>query len=259
MLTIQIDTRRLNAAMQEFARESRKDLDFIIRQQAGILVGHLIALTPPGASRGQALNDRGGISNSAKQRGEANIKADIAALFPTTRIKDDSVLGMIEAGFEWGTGRGKKKITQFAASESDLARIHRAARSSSTGRARTGSTGQQMALTRASIRNAYTKQAIKSVGMLNAGWMRAATELKTASRATPAWITRHGHKPGGVTITQARGGLTIIMQNRMPYFPKDMNRRLQLAVDRRYRGLRKALEEMIERKAKKANERQRRR
>jgi hypothetical protein len=259
MLKIQVDTRRLNAAMQEYAKIARKDLDFIIRQQAGILVGNMIALTPPAAGRGQAITDRGGIASSAKKRGEARIAADIAALFPTTRIKDEAILGMIDAGFEWGTGRGKKTVRQFAPTVADLARIHKEARSKSTGRVKTGSTGQNMAVTRASVRNAYTRQAIKSVGILNAGWLRAARDLKTAARATPAWITRHGPKSGGVSIMRTWGGLAVTVSNRVPYFPKDMDRRVQRAIDHRYRGLRKAIEAMIERRNARANARMNRR
>lgn len=255
MITLQIDTRRLNAAMQEFAREARKDLDIVTREQAGIIVGHLIAMTPPGASKGQAFNDRGGIDLSAKKHGEAAVAADIAALFPTTKLKDGKVYGLIDAGFEWGTGRGKKTIRDFAATEADLARIHQAARSKSTGRIRTGSTGQNMALTRNALRKSYTRQAIKKVGLLNAGWLHAARELRTAARATPAWITRHGPKRGGVRILRTFGGLAITVSNNQPYFPRDMERRIQRAVYRRQQGLQKAIAAMIEKKALRANKR----
>jgi hypothetical protein len=253
MLDIRIDTRRLNAAMQEFAREARKDLDSVVRQQAGIIVGHLIAMTPPGASKGQAMTDSGGIDLSAKKRGEARIAADIAALFPTTKLKDEKVFGLIDAGFEWGTGRGKKTIREFAQTEADLERIHKFSRSPASGRVRTGSTGQLMAVTRANIRRAYTRRAIKNVGLLAAGWLHAAAELKTAARATPVWITRHGKKPGGVSIIRTTEGLGITVYNRMPYFPKDMDVRIQRAVFRRTEGLRKALAAMIERRSSKAN------
>jgi hypothetical protein len=255
MITVQIDTRRLNAAMQEFARLARKDLDFVVRQQAGIMVGQLIALTPPATSKGENMTDRGGINPAAKKAGEARIAADIQALFPTTKLKEPEIMGMMEAGFEWGTGRGKKVIRQFAATEADMERIHKAARSPATGRVRTGSTGQNMALTRSAIRNAYIKRAIQRVGELNAGWLNAARELNTAKRATPAWITRHGPKRGGVSVARVPQGISITVSNRVPYFPKDMEQRIQRVVARRYQGLRKAIEAMIERKAKQANRR----
>lgn len=253
MLDVRIDTRRLNAAMQDYAKEARKDLNSVVRKQAGIMVGHLIAMTPPGAAKGEAMNDRGGITNSAKKHGESAIAADIAALFQPTELKDKEVYGLIEAGFEFGTGRGKKTIREFASTEADLERIHKFSRSASSGRVRTGSTGQNMALTRLALRNAYTKKAQLKVGRLNAGWLHAAAELKTIARATPAWITRHGRMPGGVSIRKTKEGLDITVANRMPYFPKDMDARIQRAVFRRGVGLRKALEAVVELRNAKAN------
>ncbi len=255
MLDIRLDTRRLNAAMQEFARLGKEDMDTVVRGQTAIIVGHLIAMTPPGAAKGEAMNDRGGITPEARRRGEGAIAADIAALFPTTKLKDAEVFGMIDAGFEWGTGRGRKVIREFARTEADLERIHKFARSPATGRVRTGSTGQNMAVTRLNVRKAYTRKAIRRVGQLNAGWLNAARELKTVARATPAWITRHGHKPGGVRFLRTAGGLSIFVSNRMPYFPNDIDLRVQRAVFRRGEGLRKAIEAMLEKAAKKAQAR----
>lgn len=255
MIEVRIDTRRLNAAMQEFARESRKELDVVVRQQAGIMVGHLIALTPPAAGMGQAMSDTGAITLEAKKRGEGTIAADIAVLFPTTKLAEGKVRGMIDAGWEWGTGSGKKTIREFAENIGDLERIHRFARSPASGRVRTGRTGQNMALTRAAVRKAYTKQAIKKVGLLAAGWIAAARELRTVGRATPAWITRHGKQPGGVSITRTTEGISVKVANRVAYFPKDMPTRVQRAVIWRERGLRRALEAMLDRRAKKANAR----
>lgn len=252
MLEIKIDTRRLNAAMQRMAEATKKDLAAVVRQQSGIIVGHLIALTPPGAARGQSMTDTGGIDNAAKKHGEASIAADIAVLFPTTKLASKKIEAMMEAGFQFGTGRGRKIVRDFAESESDLARIHSASRSAN-GRVRTGSTGQNMALTRSAIRRAYIKKQQQKVGLLNAGWLPAANELKTAARATPAWIRRHGSKAGGVSFVKTTQGLTITVSNRQNYFPKNMDARIQRAVFRRGDGLRKALFEMTERNARKAN------
>ena len=255
MFTAKIDTTELNTAMAQFAKESRKGLDEVMEQQMGMIVGGLIAMTPPGASKGQAMSDRGGITTSAKKRGEGRIRADINILFPTSRKKEPAIWGMIENGFFWGTGRGKKKIIDFAGSIHDLRRVHKSARSRSTGRVRTGLSGQNMALTRSPLRTAYIKEQIKKVGILNAGWLRAARKLKTAKRLTPAWITRHGEKPGGVSFRKSKFGLAITVSNQMPYFPRDSAMRMQRAVNRRAYGITVALEKMIERKAARANKR----
>lgn len=255
MFTAEIDTKGLNLLMSRFAKESRKGIDEVIEQQMGMIVGGLIAMTPPGASKGQAMNDRGGITAAAKKKGEGRIRADIVTLFPTTRMKEPKVWGLIENGYYWGTGRGRKKIIDYASSIHDLRRVHKAARSKSSGRVRTGLSGQNMAMTTAALRNAYAKEQIKKVGILNAGWLKASGRLKTAKRATPAWITRHGAKPGGVSFRKGKYGLSITVSNRMPYFPKDMQARMQRAVERRERGIEKALAAMLERKAKNATQR----
>ncbi len=258
MFTIETETKSLNEAMSLFAKETKKGIEDVIEQQTGMIVGHLIAMTPPGASKGQAMGKTGAITNVAKKRGEGAVKADISTLFPTTRARPAKVWGMIENGFYFGTGRGKKKVIDYAESIHDLSRVHRFARSRKSGRVRTGLSGQNMALTTAALRNAYIKQKIKNVGMLNAGWLRAAAKVKTAKRSTPAWITRHGKKPGDANFKRSRHGLAITVSNRMPYFPRDIDARMQRAVERRERGIAKALESMAERKAKRANQRMKR-
>lgn len=256
MFETHVDTSGLNAALKEFAKTSRKSMEKVTREQSAIMVAHLIGHTPPGEMKGRSINDRGGITAAAKKRGEASVAADITSLFPTVRMADDKVFSMIESGYKWGTGRGRKIIRDFATSPQDLKRIHRFARSPSTGRVRTGSTGQNMALTRGAIRREYIKQQKKKVGTLNAGWLRAARELKTAKRNTPAWITRHGAKPGGVHFRSTKSGLTITMANNMPYMPRNMASRVSRAVQRREHGMLEAMEAIIERRAKQAERRQ---
>lgn len=256
MITAELDTSKLNKAISLFAKTSKKSVEQVMRQQAGIIVGHVIAITPPGARKGQSMTERGGIDSSARKRGESAIKTDINILFPTTRMKPDKVYGLIQSGFRWGTGRGAKKIPYYASSAADLKRIHAKARSPITGRIRTGSIGQNMALTTTAARREFLADQKKKVGILNAGWLKAARELKTAKRATPAWITRHGNKPGSVNFSTSSLGLTITITNKMPYFPGKMDERIQQAINRRVRGIEKALVDMLTREGKKFNQNQ---
>lgn len=256
MFETHVDTSGLTAALKEFSKVSRKSMGKVTREQSAIMVAHLIGHTPPGEMKGRSISDRGGITKEARSRGEARLAADIVALFPTVRKKDETVYSMIDSGYQWGTGRGRKIIKDFATSVQDLKRIHRFARSPSTGRVRTGSTGQNMALTRAAIRSEYIKQQKKKVGTLNAGWLKAARELKTAKRNTPSWITRHGAKPGGVHFRTTKSGLTITMANNMRYMPRNMASRVSRAVQRREYAMLKAMESIIERNAKQAERRQ---
>jgi len=233
--------------MAVWGKETKKGMDDVILEQSAIIVGHFIAMTPPGKAKG----GDGPIGKQEKKLGERTITADLNSLFPTTRLKSEKVWGMIENGFRWGTGRGAKKIGAYAESVADLERIHRNARSKRTGRVRTGTIGQNMALTKKSILKSFISQQIKEVGMLNAGWLRAAEELKTSKRQIPAWIRRHGKKPGDAQKTKTKSGLRVTVSNRMDYFPKNMKSRMQAAANRRERGLEKALEAMLTRKADK--------
>lgn len=255
MIDIQIDTANLNRAIRELVMESRGDLEKETRKQAAIIVGQLIAATPPADAKGAAMNDDGGITIAAKKQGEARIAADIASLFPVTNRKKEIAMAMSANGFQWGTGRGRKIITQFAETEAEMERIHRASRSQSTGRVRTGSTGQNMALTRSAVRRAFIKSKQKQVGRLSAGWLNAARELRTAKRSTPAWITRHGSQPGGADESRTIGGIVVRVFNSMPYFPGDMSKRVQRAVFRRERAMKKAVQAVIARRVAKANAR----
>lgn len=258
MITAEVNTTRLNLAMAKFAKESRKSMEDVMEEQAGMIVGGLISMTPPAKAKGQNITDRGGIDKSAKKIGEATIRADIATLFPTTRdvgLSKNQIQGMIDNGFEWGTGRGRKKLKKFVGSVAEMKAHHARHRSKATGRVKSGTSGQNMAVTRAGIRNEFMREQVKRVGMLNAGWLRAAKRLKTAKRATPAWITRHGDKPGSVIFRRTRHGLAINMSNKMDYFPKNIEARMQRAVYRRAAGIEKALQSMLERKAKRANQR----
>lgn len=247
MFTADIDTKRLTTLMAVWGKETKKGMDDVILEQSAMIVGHFISMTPPGKAKGKNAN----ITKDEKKLGENTISADLHSLFPTTKLKSEEVWGMIENGFRWGTGRGAKKIGAYAESVADLKRIHRNARSKRTGRVRTGTIGQNMALTKKSILRSFISQQIKEVGMLSAGWLSAAEELGTNKRQTPAWIRRHGKKPGGVQKRKTKTGISVTVSNRMDYFPQNMKSRMQMAANRRERGLEKALEAMLTRKADK--------
>ena len=114
MFSANLDTTRLNDFLALYAKESKKGIDEVVLQQSAIIVGHLIAMTPPGKSKGKNMNKDGRIEMSAKKLGENTMKADLNSLFPTVRLKSEKVWGMIENGYRWGTGRGAKKIGEYA-------------------------------------------------------------------------------------------------------------------------------------------------
>lgn len=256
MLTIQVDTLDLYRAMRDLSVATRKDLHTVIRQQAAIMVGQLIATTPPGDFK-DAFKSELGITKTDQARGEARIAEEICAVFPTTKIKNEKrILGMIEQGFWWGVGRQRRQIRNYATTLSELAKLHKAARSPSTGRVRKLNSSF-MAITTTSARKALIKQQQRKVGSLNAGWLPAASRLKTSRRNVPAWITRHGPQAGGVSEMMTMGGILVTMMNNMPYFPANINARIAAISKRREHGIRKQIQSLLDKRAAKATQQMR--
>lgn len=254
MLETVVDTSGFETAVLEFASLTRKQLAGVMKEQAGILVGNVIAITPP-AGRNGTETERGGIALDAKKRGEASIAADISKLFPTSNVSFERLRGMVADGMEFKVGKGSKDVVRDVAETiEDIRRIHQLARNPNTGRTRKGK-GAAMAVTHSNLLRRYIKQQQAKVGLLNSGWVRAARELKTANRAIPAWITRHGSSPGGANISEARGMVAIRIFNEQAWFPKGMQDRVESALRRREKGIYKAMEAILERRARAAERR----
>ncbi len=253
MFDVKVDTSRLEAAISEFAAVSRKDLGEAMRQAGGTMVGQLIGVTPP--AHAETLSDTGGVTLAAKKAGEARIAADIAKLFPTTKLKDDAVIGMVENGHKWVAANGRTyPVSEFANTEADLKRIHKAARNPRTGRT-SAAYGANMAVTRTQIRKAYIAAEKKKVGLLAAGWLNAARELQTNGRYIPQWIKRHGAGPGGADVREANGKVGIRIYNSNAWFGGGWERRLQYVASRGEKAMKKAMEAALERRAKAAERR----
>jgi hypothetical protein len=253
MIDIAIDTTSLEASIAELAHMTRKDLGEVTKQQAGILVAHVIAITPPGHAA--AISDKGGIALAAKKAGEASIAADIAKIFPTTRLSPGAIDGLIAQRHQWLGPTGIKLLTHVKANSiSDMKLVHAQARNPKSGRTRAMG-GRFAAITRPALLKEYIKQETAKIGLLNAGWIGAATALKTAARNVPQWIKRHGRRPGGADIRDSGPMISISIFNSQTWFPGDMQRRVADAVRRREAGLIKAMEAILERRAKAAQDR----
>jgi hypothetical protein len=250
MIDVKVDTTNLEAALAEFAKITRKDLGEVTKQQAGILVGHVIAITPPGYSA--LISDSGGISLAAKKAGESRMAADISKVFVTTTLPQPVIERLInDRDFLWEnpqSGGRKVMVYRRANSLADLAVVHKGARNPRNGRTRQAG-GGLMAIARPALVKQYIRESMKKVGLLNAGWLNAARELKTASRAVPAWIKRHGPQSGGATVRDSGARVGIMIYNWQAWFPDSMTGRVALAVQRRENGLRKAMEAILERRA----------
>jgi len=255
MLSVQADTRNLESALAEFARVAKKDLAEVVKKEGASFVGHIIALTPPGSMRADSAGETKGITLDAKKRGEANVAADIAKIFPTSSLPEKKLRAMVAAGFEFRVGRGHKSIVrEFIKTPEELRQVHEHARNRRTGRTRKVG-GAMMAITRKAVLRRYIKQEQQKVGMLGAGWVPAARELKTTTRATPAWITRHAGSKGGADWLRKEKTIGVRIFNNQQWFPHDMKPRVERALRRTERGLMKAVEVMLERRAARAQAR----
>lgn len=255
MIEIKVDTSKLETAIAEFARLTRADLSSVIKTQAGILVGHIIATTPPGNHKA-ALTAAGGIGKAAKAMGEAAIRADIERLFPAFQMSPKKLAGQVAAGnIRLKDGFITVKVKRIAETEAELRALHQAARSKTTGRTSL-KRREALAATRQNVREAYIKKQLKRVGLLNAGWINAARELRTSSGAIPAWITRHGAQKGGAEVKD-RGGAYVSVRifNQQAWFPQGMEARVEDALRRRHHALLKAMEAVLARRAKAAERR----
>ena len=257
MFTVEADTKKLNYLMAELAAENFKDMNEIIKDQTKVILGNLIAVTPPGKRRGgDFLNKKGYISNAAFQNAKKVITGDIAKLFPTSAAKEEKLKGQIASGFEFKTSMGLRKVNQFADSVAELERIHKQARNK-RGRVNTGRASANMAITRTRLKNEFKKKQFAKIGLLNAGWLNAARDLKLAKAATPKWITRHTPKPGYALFRKNKAGLAITIANKVNYYPKDAEARINQSIYRSERYLRALIGVAIKKNAEKTNRKMR--
>lgn len=97
------------------------------------------------------------------------------------------------------------------------------------------------------------KENVNKVGMAKGGWAKAAAAL---GLSLPRWITRHG-SPG--VFEETKGGFwrwpSIVVGNAVPFI-QDTGKELRIikrAMDNRIYAMRKELEIVLEKRAKKAN------
>lgn len=162
---------------------------------------------------------------------------------------------MNAGGFKWLAANGRRYgVSEFAKSPADLKRIHKAARNKRTGRTNAGY-GANMAVTRAALRKAYITQEKKKVGLLSAGWINAARDLKTPGRYLPTWITRHGAGPGGTQTMKSGGRVMIRISNSNDWFGAGWDRRLAYVISRGEKAMLSATKNILESEARKAERR----
>lgn len=255
MFKAEIDTSKLNKLLSQLSVETRKDLNAVIQDQAKIVLGKLIAMTPPGKRKGsEFLTKEGYIAKAAEQNARKVITADVAKLFPTAAQKEEKLLGLIAKGHLFNTAIGERKIKRTALTLAEVKSVHKQARNSK-GRVNAGRAAANMAITRKSIKREFLREQFKKIGWLNAGWMRAAQKLKLTKRATPAWISRHAtsNPNGGITFKNNKKGLSISVFNRTPYYPSDAAQRIQQAIRRTERSIEGTIRAVVQKRIDRIN------
>ena len=244
--------------MAELSAETKKSIDVVIKEQTKVILGGLIKITPPGKRQGnEFLTKRGYISNKAFQNAKAIIISDVAKLFPTTAVKDEErINAQMKRGDKFKTYHGQMNVKRFTNSLADLQSIHKRSRNS-RGRVNKGTAKANMALTRKATKNQLAKHLISKIGLLNAGWLRAAHDLKAAKSATPKWITRHGPQPGFARFRKSRHGLIITIGNKVSYYPKDAASRVRQSVFNTELHVRALIDAALKKNAQKINRKMR--
>jgi hypothetical protein len=239
VIVAEIDAWGLTEALREFAELTRRDVEAETRRQAGLLIGNLIAVTPPSSGQGGTIREGFVLSVDARRAGEARVGADVSQLFAKTRAAESAVRRWIAKGRK--PRDGSRAPTEYVATVEEAKRFHLAQRSRATGRAsRTG----PRAWAPTGVVKDYTARAKANVGRMASGWVRAANTLGTPSRYVPAWVRRHGATFGWCNVVASPdGGIDITAANATPGIGKlhDVERRVRWALKTREQALYKQM------------------
>ncbi len=215
-ITAKYDQRGFSRAVLALAQTTERETGVVLKEAAKGFVKLVQGWTPPGSPKNQGP--------SARKLGEAAIQADLARVFlPLAKGKPEPV---------------------------NLASVHKAARSPQTGRVRKVKAGKRT-LVRASELKAYTREVIKRVGWLAAGWNAAATKLGVR---VPAWISRHGTSGGQIQLKLNGWNQSITITNGVDYAGsvKGLAYNVGRALDRQRDLMRRKAEWLVGRAKQKA-------
>lgn len=235
MIAVEIDSWGLTEAIREFAETTRRDVEAETKRQGGLLVGNLIAVTPPSSGQGGTISEGFVLSVDARRAGEARVASDISVLMVGARASEATVRRWIAKGRK--PRDGSRAPTEYVATVDEAKRFHLKSRSGATGRA--SRTGARAWAPKPVIKD-YTARAKAHVGRMASGWVRAANALGTPSRYVPAWVRRHGATFGWCNVVPSPdGGVDITIANATPGIGKlhDVERRVRWALKTREQAL----------------------
>ncbi len=257
----------LMRALLTFQQTSKKAFSENLVMVAKGVIKRVIALTPPASGKA---------NSGAKQAGEAAIMRDLFRIFmPQSRENLEQFWGMAPSGEirEEFAHKGQKAlgtvITKVLKRE-DLVGWHNSRRNATNGRVMGGGAGGSLNRTRAaSLTTGLRKKDLLGldiglvesrdfkwfadrvkarVGILAAGWNRAADTLKVSR---PQWIKRHGSGRGDIKVNLSSANLSIVASNDVRYAGnvRDLDRRVQSAVNQQAEALRRRIAQYLEKQA----------
>lgn len=234
---MKFDASRLQTAIKRLAAQSTKTKREICQMAAKGFVRDVVAITPP-ASQGVT-------GSAAKKKGEATIAKDVSRIF--LKASPAVIAALQEQGGSRREQFGHKGAAALGQVETRV--LHRGAmaqwhadrrrsdgrvmainRDATTGLRKRDLRGLDVGIVSAADYNWFLKVLEKAVGILAAGWNKAADFL---SVRLPAWVRRHGDSDGQVTVVVTSTSFRLELTNAVGFVGnvKGYARRIQRAVD----------------------------
>jgi hypothetical protein len=271
MITVGLDSNKLNAQIAEFIRQTGREAGKVLKAQARLLVRDLIAATPP---FGKAAFSRDVESyNDQRAIGRKAVERDIRKVFVSLRdyIKElDNVklaAALTQAGGLGASSNIKTRKQSFRKSSVDMpaleaifrnmgkegrvimevnADLHKKARNR-RGRTVGGKSNRYVVVRERSL-DKYISEVQRRVGYAKAGWMKAAIALGV--KGIPNWIKQH--VTAGVFEDRTNASNMSVTVGNLVEFQEDFDRRqFQAALKNREIAIPIEMRKIVEGEARK--------
>lgn len=258
---LKLDTAAFDAAVIRFATTSRKAAAEVLKDQARLLFVEVAKITPPYG--GKASSGR-----KAEEQGRTAVARDIYSLYGTRSDAYDVIAqsNVPAANAFWShLGKGNealassilRDVTGKGLGKFDGGTLHK--RTSGGSRRRTARSnaktqnarGFVFFVTDAENLAAYVSKRQTHVWWLASGWSDA---LRSLGAKVPFGTDRHGAAPGRLRVEITDQRIAITMENQVSFGRgvKDIERRIQFALNKRVGALDRRWETYINRAARDA-------
>lgn len=178
---------RFNRSLISILEHSRKPAEEVMRKQARLVVEKMFDVTPP------AGRSKRGVA--AKKVGEKTVAGNIQKVLSGVPVSKNRSISTI--------------------SEHQIAVIHTRARVAGRVRGKKRARGVRVLVPKQKL-NVYIKKRQKAVGMLAAGWNKAASLLQARNRYWPSYVRRHS-PPSDASVTVTKDRIRIHFHNKVQF------------------------------------------